>query len=156
MKKLIFKKQEAQPFVDFLNMVNLKSAKLTRLRTQLQMKLSEIYKQMEHDRLEIVKKYAIKDDRDELVIKKNEEGFEYYPTAKGKEKELFEEVKELREEEVAVEVGEYSTKLAPLFEHMDSDDFTLPDGFEGESSFLYNKLMEIWEEAQEKEEEEIC
>lgn len=153
MKKLIIKKEEALPLAEFLSQINLSTSKLTRLRSQLKKKLVAIATQMDEDRLEIVKKFAKKDDKAELIIQKKEDGTEFYPTQEGKEQELNDEYKELREEEVAIEVGEYSSKLTPLFEHMLNEDFTLPGGFEGVNADRYDRLMEIWEDAQEEEDD---
>lgn len=154
MKKLVLKKEEALPLAEFLAQVNLETSKLTRLRTQLKKKLVAIATETDEDRLEIVKRYAIKGEDGEPIIKKEDDGTDYYPTEAGKEQALNDDYKELLNEEVAIEIGEYSSKLTPLFEHMLKDEFTIPGGFEGANADRYDRLMDIWEAAHEDKEEE--
>lgn len=144
MKKLVIQKQDAMPILEFLDKVEISDRMLTRKREKLKKKLTNIAQEKEEDRVKIVKGLANKDEKGEPVLK----GETYDVPAENK-KELNEAVKELGEEEVAIEFGDYSANITPLMEFLDSDNFTYT--FSGNDSYAYDTLMTAFEEAIEKE-----
>lgn len=64
---------------------------------------------------------------------------------------LNKDIQDLYKEEVAIEVGEYSSNFAPLFEYLESDEFDYP--LSGQDDACYNRLLDIWEDAMEQSEE---
>lgn len=144
MKKVVFEKQEAEPLAEFLQKLELKN-KISRLRNKLMKKLTAIAEEMEEERVELCKEHAEKDEDGEPIIED-----ERY---KAKDLEaLTEQIQELQQEEVAVEVGEYSSNFQPLFEYLDSEEFDMP--LSGMDANRYDRLLDIWEDAQTKQEEE--
>lgn len=143
MKKMVLQKQEALGLVEFLGKVELKN-KVSRLRNKLIKKLTAIAQELEEERVELCKEHAQKDEAGEPII---EEG-QY--KVKDME-ELNKQVQELYEEKVAVETGEYSSNFQPLFDYLNSEAFDMP--LSGQDANRYDRLLDIWEDAQEEEKE---
>ena len=141
MRNLVIEKQNAQTYGQFLIKLELRN-KLSRLRNKLIKKLDAISTEMEEDRVDIVKSLSAKDEDGEPIIVKldGQESYDVKDT-----KKLNDELKELREERVAIEVGEYSSNFSPLFEYLDSEEFTLP--LSGQDAIVYDTLLDAWENA---------
>lgn len=144
MKKLVIEKQEAQPLAEFLLKVELKN-KVSRLRNKLNKKLTEIVKETEEERIELCKEHADKDENGEAVIHDDKYQATDYEA-------LNKDILDLYKEQVAVEVGEYSSNFQPLFEYLDSEAFDMT--LSGSDANCYDRLLDIWEAAQEDKEEE--
>lgn len=144
MKKMIIKKEEAQPLAEFLQNLELKN-KVSRLRNKLIKKLTVIATEMEEDRVNLCKEHAEKDEQGEAIIEDDQYKVEDLET-------LNKEIQELYHEEVAVEAGEYSSNFQPLFDYLDSESFDMP--LSGVDANRYDRLLDIWEDAQEEKEEE--
>lgn len=144
MKKLIIEKQEAQPLAEFLLKVELKN-KVSRLRNKLNKELIEIAKETEEERIELCKEHATKDEKGEAIVNDDKYQVADYEA-------LNKDIQDLYKEQVAVEVGEYSSNFQPLFEYLDSDAFDM--SLSGNDANCYDRLMDIWEAAQEDKEEE--
>ncbi|UJF15055.1 DUF1617 family protein [Jeotgalibaca sp. MA1X17-3] len=145
MKKMVLQKQEAKPLVEFLQGLVLKN-KISRLRNKLIKNLSTITQELEEERVELVKEHSEKDEQGEPIIE-NEQYKVFDMEA------LNEQVQELFAEEVAIETGEYSSNFQPLFEHLDSEDFDME--LSGIEANRYDRLLDIWENAQTQTEEEL-
>lgn len=144
MKKMVITKEEVQPLVEFLEKVEVKN-KLSRLRTKLIKKLIVVSVELEEERVALCVEYADKDDNGEPMIVDG--------VYKVKDLEaLDKQINELKAEKVGIEVGEYSSNFAPLFEYLDSDLFDMP--LSGVDANRYDRLLDIWEDAQEDNEEE--
>lgn len=144
MKKLVLKKSEAQPLMEFLIKVELKN-KVSRLRNKLNKKLAAIATEMEEERIELCKEHADKDEKGEAIT--NDGQYKVEDMAA-----LNKDIQDLYKEEVAVEVGDYSSNFQPLFDYLDSDAFDMT--LSGNAANCYDRLMDIWEATQEEKEEE--
>lgn len=144
MKKLILQKQEAQPLVDFLQKPELKN-KVARLRNKFVKKLTAIVAELNEERIDLCKEHSDKDDKGEVIVNDNQYQVQDMEA-------LNADIHDLYKEEVAIEVGEYSNNFAPLFEYLESDDFDYP--LSGQDDACYNRLLDMWEDAQEDKEGE--
>lgn len=144
MKKLILQKQEAQPLVDFLQKPELKN-KVARLRNKLVKKLTAIVAELDEERIDLCKEHSDKDDKGEAIVNDNQYQVQDLEA-------LNTDIQDLYKEEVAIEVGEYSNNFEPLFEYLESDEFDYP--LSGQDDACYNRLLDMWEDAQEDNEEE--
>lgn len=144
MKKLILQKSEAQPLVEFLQKPELKN-KVARLRNKFVKKLTAITTELDEERIDLCKEHADKDENGEAIVNDNQYQVQDLET-------LNADIQDLYKEEVAIEVGEYSNNFEPLFEYLESDafDFLLS----GQDDACYNRLLDMWEDAQEDKEEE--
>lgn len=140
MKKLILQKAEAQPLMEFLIKVELKS-KVSRLRNKLNKKLGTIATELEEERIELCKEHAEKDDKGEAITEDGQYKVEDMTA-------LNADIQDLYTEDVAVDVGEYSSNFKPLFDYLDSDAFDM--SLSGNDANCYDRLMEMWELAQEE------
>lgn len=143
MKKLVFKKEEAQPLMEFLATVKLKN-KNSRLRNKLNKKFGEVVTELDEDRVALCKEHAEKDDKGEPVVVDGE--YKVLDVAS-----LNEQIVELFAEEVYIEVGEYSSNFEPLFAYLDSEEFDML--LSGQEANRYDRLLDIWEAAMEQTEE---
>ena len=144
MKKIILQKQEPQPLVDFLQKPELKN-KVARLRNKFVKKLTAIMAELDEERVELCKEHADKDANGEAIVNDNQYQVQDLEA-------LNANIQELYEEEVAIEAGEYSNNFEPLFEYLESDAFDYP--LSGQDDACYNRLLDMWEDAQEDKEEE--
>lgn len=144
MKKLIIEKQEAQPLVDFLQKPELKN-KVARLRNKFVKKLTAIVAELDEERIDLCKEHADKDENGEAIVNDNQYQVQDLEA-------LNADIQDLYKEEVAIEAGEYSDNFEPLFEYLESDEFDYP--LSGQDDACYNRLLDIWEDAQEDKEEE--
>lgn len=144
MKKLVLQKSEAQPLVTFLQKPELKN-KVARLRNKFVKKLTAIVSELDEERIELCKEHADKDENGEAIVNDNQYQVQDIEA-------LNADIQDLYKEEVAIEVGEYSNNFEPLFEYLESDDFDYP--LSGQDDACYNRLLDIWEAAQEDKEEE--
>lgn len=140
MKKLIIEKQEAQALAEFLLKVELKN-KISRLRNKLNKKLTEIAKETEEERIELCKEHADKDEKGEAIVNDGK-----YQVADFEA--LNKDIQDLFKEQVAVEVGEYSSNFQPLFEYLDSEVFDMT--LSGSDAICYDRLLDIWEDKEEE------
>lgn len=147
MKKMVLQKQELQPIAEFLSKVNTTKPKLSRKREKLRKKLVKLYEEKEQERVDIVKHYADKDENGEAVMKDN-----VFVVPDDLKAEMNKEIKELNEEEVAVEFGEYSANISELIEYLDSDAFEME--LSGSDAYAHDTLLTAYEEAKETNEEE--
>jgi L-lactate utilization protein LutC len=147
MKKMVLQKQELQPIAEFLSKVNTTKPKLSRKREKLRKKLVKLFEEKEQERVDIVKHYADKDENGEAVMKDN-----VFVVPDDLKAEMNKEIKELNEEEVAVEFGEYSANISELIEYLDSDAFEME--LSGSDAYAHDVLLTAFEEANENEEEE--
>lgn len=143
MKKLIIEKQEAQPLAEFLLKVELKN-KVSRLRNKLNKKLTDIVKETEEERIELCKEHADKDEKGEVIVNDDQYQIADYEA-------LNKDILDLFKEEVALEVGEYSSNFEPLFAYLDSEAFDMT--LSGQDANCYDRLLDIWEDAKEQSEE---
>ena len=143
MKKLVFKKEEAQPLMNFLATVKLKN-KNSRLRNKLNKKFGEVATELDEDRLALCKEHAEKDEKGEPVVVDDE--YKVLDVSA-----LNEQIVELFSEEVYIEVGEYSSNFEPLFAYLDSEEFDML--LSGQEANCYDRLLDIWEAAMEQTEE---
>ena len=143
MKKLVFKKEEAQPLMNFLATVKLKN-KNSRLRNKLNKKFGEVATELDEDRLALCKEHAEKDEKGEPVVVDDE--YKVLDVSA-----LNEQIVELFSEEVYIEVGEYSSNFEPLFAYLDSEEFDML--LSGQEANCYDRLLDIWEAAMEQSEE---
>lgn len=144
MKKLVLRKEEAQPLAEFLQKLELKN-KVSRLRNKFIKKLTAIATETEEDRVALCKEHAEKDSDGEAIIE--EDQYKVLDL-----EALNKEIQELYHEEVAVEAGEYSSNFQPLFDYLDSESFDMP--LSGVDANRYDRLLDIWEDAQTEKEEE--
>lgn len=144
MKKLVLQKVEAQPLVEFLQKPELKN-KVARLRNKFVKKLTAIVAELDEERIELCKEHADKDENGEAIVNDNQYQVQDLEA-------LNADIQELYKEEVAIEVGEYSNNFEPLFEYLESDEFDYP--LSGQDDACYNRLLDMWEDAQEDKEEE--
>ena len=144
MKKLIIEKQEAQPLAEFLQKPELKN-KVARLRNKFVKKLTAIVAELDEERIELCKEHADKDENGEAIV--NNDQYQVQDL-----EALNADIQDLYREEVAIEVGEYSNNFEPLFEYLESDEFDYP--LSGQDDACYNRLLDMWEDAQEDTEEE--
>lgn len=147
MNKLIFKKSEAQAFGQFLIKLELRN-KTSRLRNKLVKKLDTVTAELNEERIELLKELATKDEAGEPVIIEVNGQQSYDVQDKD---ELAKQINELINEKVAVEVGEYSSNFAPLFEYLDSEEFDMM--LSGQDALIYDELLTIWEDANLESEE---
>ena len=147
MNKLIFKKGEAQAFSQFLIKLELRN-KTSRLRNKLAKKLDAITVELDEERIELLKELATKDEAGEPVIIELNGQQSYDVQDKD---ELADQINELRNEKVAVEIGEYSSNFSPLFEYLDSEEFDMV--LSGQDALIYDELLTIWEDANSESEE---
>ena len=138
MKKLVFKKEEAQPLVEFLQGIALKN-KVSRLRNKLIKRLMEIATETDEERIELCKEHAEKDESGEAIVEDDQYKVEDLEA-------LNKEIQDLFQEEVAVEVGEYSSDFSPLFNYLDSEAFDME--LSGVEANRYDRLLDIWETSQ--------
>lgn len=143
MKKLVFKKEEAQPLMSFLVTVKLKNRN-SRLRNKLNKKFEEVVAELEEDRVTLCKEHAEKDDNGKPVVVDGE--YKILDISS-----LNEQIVELFAEEVYIEVGEYSSNFEPLFAYLDSEEFDMM--LSGQEANCYDRLLDIWEDAMEQSEE---
>lgn len=143
MKKLVIQKQEAEPLMEFLITVELKN-KVSRLRNKLNKKLAVIVTELEEDRVELCKEHAEKDENGEAITENDQYKVEDMGV-------LNEAIQELYKEEVAVEVGDYSSNFQPLFDYLYSDAFDM--SLSGNTANCYDRLLDIWEATMEQSEE---
>lgn len=143
MKKLILQKQEAHPLSEFLMKPELKN-KIARLRNKFVKQLNAIVTELDEERIELCKEHADKDDKGEAIVT----GSQYQVQDL---EALNADLQDLYEEEVAIEVGEYSNNFEPLFAYLESDAFDFP--LSGQDDTCYNRLLDIWEDAMEQTEE---
>lgn len=143
MKKLVFKKEEAQPLMNFLATVKLKN-KNSRLRNKLNKKFGEVVTELDEDRVALCKEHAEKDESGEPVVVDGE--YKVLDITS-----LNEQIVELFAEEVYIEVGEYSSNFEPLFAYLDSEEFDML--LSGQEANCYDRLLDIWEDAMEQSEE---
>ena len=144
MKKLVLQKSEAQPLVEFLQKPGLKN-KVARLRNKFVKKLTAIVAELDEERIDLCKEHADKDENGEAIVNDNQYQVQDLEA-------LNADIQDLYKEEVAIEVGEYSNNFEPLFEYLESDEFDYP--LSGQDDACYNRLLDIWEAAQEDTEEE--
>ena len=144
MKELVLQKVEAQPLVEFLQKPELKN-KIARLRNKFVKQLNAIMTELDEERIELCKEHADKDENGEAIV----EGGQYQVQDL---EALNADLQDLYEEEVAIEVGEYSNNFEPLFAYLESDAFDFP--LSGKDDTCYNRLLDIWEDATEGKEEE--
>ena len=144
MKKLVLQKVEAQPLAEFLQKPELKN-KVARLRNKFVKKLTAIVAELDEERIELCKEHADKDENGEAIVNDNQYQVQDLEA-------LNADIQDLYKEEVAIEVGEYSNNFEPLFEYLESDDFDYP--LSGQDDACYNRLLDIWEDAQEDKEGE--
>ena len=144
MKKLIIEKQEAQPLVEFLQKPELKN-KVARLRNKFIKQLKAIVAELDEERIDLCKEHADKDENGEAIVNDNQYQVQDMEA-------LNADIQDLYKEEVAIEVGEYSNNFEPLFEYLESDEFDYP--LSGQDDACYNRLLDMWEAAQEEKEEE--
>lgn len=144
MEKLILQKSEAQPLAEFLQKPELKN-KVARLRNKFVKKLTAIVEELDEERIELCKEHADKDEKGEAIVNDNQYQVQDVEA-------LNAEIQELYAEEVAIEMGEYSSNFEPLFEYLESDAFDYP--LSGKDDACYNRLLDMWEDAQEDKEEE--
>ena len=144
MKKLVLQKVEAQPLVEFLQKPELKN-KVARLRNKFVKKLTAIVEELDEERIELCKEHADKDENGEAIVNDNQYQVQDMEA-------LNADIQDLYKEEVAIEVGEYSNNFEPLFEYLESDEFDYP--LSGQDDACYNRLLDMWEAAQEEKEEE--
>ena len=144
MKKLVLRKSEAQPLVEFLQKPEMKN-KMARLRSKLVKKLTMIVAELEEERVELCKEHSDKDEQGEAIIANDQYQVQDMEA-------LNADIQDLYKEEVAIEVGEYSNNFEPLFEYLESDAFDYP--LSGQDDACYNRLLDIWEAAQEENKEE--
>lgn len=144
MNKLVLRKSEAQPLVEFLQQPEMKN-KMARLRSKLVKKLTMIVAEMEEERVALCKEHSDKDEQGEAIIANDQYQVQDMEA-------LNADIQELYNEEVAIEVGEYSNNFEPLFEYLESDAFDYP--LSGQDDACYNRLLDIWEVAQEETKEE--
>ena len=147
MNKLIFKKGEAQAFSQFLIKLELRN-KTSRLRNKLAKKLDAITVELDEERIELLKELATKDEAGEPVIIELNGQQSYDVQDKD---ELADQINELRNEKVAVEIGEYSSNFSPLFEYLDSEEFDMV--LSGQDALISDELLTIWEDANSESEE---
>ena len=138
MKKLVFKKEEAQPLVAFLQEITLKN-KVSRLRNKLIKKLTEIANETDEERIDLCKEHAEKDENGEAIVEDDQYKVEDLEA-------LNKEIQDLFQEEVAVEVGEYSSDFSLLFNYLDSEAFDME--LSGVEANRYDRLLDIWEASQ--------
>lgn len=143
MKKIVLQKSEAQPLMEFLQKPELKN-KVARLRNKFVKKLTAIVAELDEERIELCKEHADKDDKGEAIVIDNQ-----YQVLDMEA--LNDDIQELYKEEVAIEVGEYSNNFEPLFDYLESDEFDFP--LSGQDDACYNRLLDMWEDAQEEKEE---
>ena len=144
MEKLILQKSEAQPLAEFLQKPELKN-KVARLRNKFVKQLTAIVAELDEERIELCKEHADKDANGEAIVNDNQYQVQDMEA-------LNKEIQELYAEEVAIEMGEYSSNFEPLFEYLESDAFDYP--LSGQDDACYNRLLDMWEDAQEDKEEE--
>lgn len=143
MKKLVLQKQEAYPLSEFLLKPELKN-KNARLRNKFVKQLNAIVTELDEERIELCKEHADKDDKGEAIVA----GSQYQVQDL---EALNSDLQDLYEEEVSIEVGEYSNNFEPLFVYLESDEFDYP--LSGQDDACYNRLLDIWEDATEQSEE---
>ena len=143
MQKLVLSKSEAQPLVEFLQKPEMKN-KMARLRSKLVKKLTMIVAELEEERVELCKEHSDKDEQGEAIIANDQYQVQDMEA-------LNADIQDLYKEEVAIEVGEYSNNFEPLFEYLESDAFDYP--LSGQDDACYNRLLDIWEAAQEENKE---
>ena len=143
MKKLVLQKQEAHPLSEFLLKPELKN-KNARLRSKFVKRLNAIVTELDEERIELCKEHADKDDKGEAIVA----GSQYQVQDL---EALNSDLQDLYEEEVTIEVGEYSNNFEPLFAYLESDEFDYP--LSGQDDACYNRLLDIWEDAMEQTEE---
>lgn len=144
MKKLVLQKVEAQPLVEFLQKPELKN-KVARLRNKFVKKLTAVTTELDEERIELCKEHSDKDENGEAIVNENQYQVQDMEA-------LNANIQDLYKEEVAIEVGEYSNNFEPLFDYLESDGFDYP--LSGQDDACYNRLLDMWEEAQEEKEEE--
>lgn len=144
MKKLILQKTEAQPLMEFLQKPELKN-KMARLRNKFVKKLTAIVAELDEERIELCKEHADKDENGEAIVNDNQYQVQDLEA-------LNADIQDLYKEKVAIEVGEYSNNFEPLFDYIESDEFDYP--LSGQDDACYNRLLDMWEDAQEDNEEE--
>lgn len=136
MNKLIIKKNEAQLMIEFLMKLTLRN-RVSRLRNKLAKKLQTILTEYEEERVELAKEFANKDEKGEPIV--NGDSYDI-SDLDGFKAEFI----SLGEEQVAIEVGEYSNNFSPLFEFLDSPEFDLE--MSGQDAIVYDRLLDMWEE----------
>lgn len=144
MKKMIIKKYEAQGLAEFLEKIEVMN-KLSRLRTKFIKKLVAITVELEEDRVALCEEYSNKDNEGNPIVIDN-----VYSV--NDREELDRHINELKSEELAIEAGEYSSNFKPLFDFLDSEAFVMT--LSGQDAVRYDRLLDIWEDAQEDNEEE--
>lgn len=141
MNKLVFRKEEAQTLVEFLQNISLKN-KISRLRNKLIKKLNAVVSETDEDRIELCKEYANKDENGEAIVNDGQYEVEDMEV-------LNREIISLYKEEFSVDVGELSYNLEPLFSYLDSEEFDME--LSGTDAICYDRLLDAWEEANQEE-----
>lgn len=142
MEKMVFKKFESLPLAQFLESLELKN-KNSRLRNKLIKKLNVISEELEEDRVALAEEHAEKDEQGKPISKDN-----VYKIIDLDE--FNKQLEELKNGEVAIEVGEYSNNLEDLFNYLDSEEFDMP--LSGQPANRYDRLLDIWEETKKEKE----
>lgn len=137
MKKIVLRKEEAEPLAKYLQDLELRN-KVSRLRNKFIKKLTAIQKEMEEDRIELAKEHAELDESGEPIVNENEYKI-IDRTA------FFDELNSLVNEEVSIEVGDFSNNFEPLFSFLDSDSYDVL--LSGVNANCYDRLLEAWEQA---------
>ena len=121
------------------------SSKLNRSKNKLLELIDKKMNELEHDRVEILKEFADKNENGEPI--ENEDGT--YKLNKSNDREANEQVKVLLEEDVCINYGEYSSRIKEFMEYLDNYDGEL-DGRTGQAVYW---LLEAYDEAEDVKEE---
>lgn len=144
---MVFEKKETGIIAGFLFGLNIeKNKKLSRLRTRVANRFSDLDEALQKERLELFKDFAEKDTDGEVIVA--EDGSFKLKDVKGAEKELT----VLLEEKISMDVGDYSNNVKPLMDYLYSDDYEFD--LEGANAYAYDCLLTAWEESQEETGEE--
>lgn len=144
MKKIKLENKMIVPVFQFLQGATLKG-KATRGRNQFMKRLEEKSKEFNEALTEVRKEYFLLDKEGELIV---EDGNFIFKLDADK-KELEDKIKELNEEELEIQFGEYSTKYEALFKALDEYEESLS----GQDALGYNELMDAYEVNEANEEE---
>lgn len=149
MKTIKLQNQLIVPVFSFLQEAILKG-KATRGRNQFIKRLEEKSKEFNEALTEIRKEYFVLDEDGELEVRNGEYIFKDEAKKDDLNKKLSEKIKELNEEEVEIQFGEYSTKYEALFKALDEYE----EALSGQEALGYNELMDAYEANEDKKEEE--
>lgn len=149
MKTIKLQNQLIVPVFSFLQGAVLKG-KATRGRNQLMKRLEEKSKEFNESLTDMRKEYFVLDKDGELEVQNGEYIFKDEANKDELNKELSEKMKELNEEEIEIQFGEYSTKYEALFKALDEYE----EALSGQEALGYNELMDAYEANEDKKEEE--